>query len=352
MGEAYSHLSLEDRVEIEKGLDAKESYARIGARIGRPGSTVFREVTRNAWRPGNESAAYTPYRGQGRHRTMTRLQYRAGPAQRHAERRAANTHRPRLFTRDVVVGLVSDGLRRGWSPAMIAARAARAGIGVSHESIYAWIYGTRTRAAQWSPYLVRGHKRRRAQHGRRVHRSHIPFRVSIHDRPQVVEGRAEFGHWEGDTVLGAKTGRDGIHTEVERSTRYLMAAKVTDLRAATTAATQLGMFAGLPAHAARSVTLDNGAENHRHHQLDALAMPVYFADPYSSWQRGTNENLNGILRRYLPKGASLTGLTDTDLADIITEINNRPLKCLDWDTPAERFEWLCSNPHATVALQS
>ncbi len=170
--------------------------------------------------------------------------------------------------------------------------------------------------------------------------------------PLVIDERGEFGHWEGDTVLGVKTEHNGIHTEIERVTRYLMAAKVNNLTSATTAATQLAMFTPLPALAARSVTLDNSSENHRHYELDTLAMPVWFADPYSSHQRGSNEHFNGILRRYLPKNTSFTNLTSHELADIVNEINNRPLKCLDWETPTEAFTRLCSTPHHTIALQT
>jgi IS30 family transposase len=175
--------------------------------------------------------------------------------------------------------------------------------------------------------------------------------VSIHQRPDVINQRNEFGHWEGDSVLGAKTDHDGIHTEVERVTRYMMATKISDLKAETTATAQLTLFADIPAHAAKSITLDNGAENHRHYLLDQLAIPVFFADPYSAWQRGTNEHFNGILRRYLPKGTSLTTLTNQELTDIINEINNRPLKCLNRATPTETFQQqLQSNQHTTVAL--
>jgi len=131
-----------------------------------------------------------------------------------------------------------------------------------------------------------------------------------------------------------------------------MTVKPPDLTATSTANAMLGLFAPLPARAARSVTLDNGAENTQAWQLDTLAMPVYYADPYSAWQRGSNEHFNGVLRRYLAKGTSLNDLTETELSDITTEINNRPLKTLGWATPAETFQQLCSNQHHTIALQN
>ena len=347
----YRHLSLDERIEIEKGLEAGLSAGSIAARLGRATSTISREIRRGRWLPVNTCQAYKPYKTTRLDGPWLVLSYRAGPAQGKAVKRATRSHRPYLFT-DTMVRFVCDGLRKGWSPAMIAGRGPRDHLNISHESIYRWIYADKDRAKQWSPYLVRGHRHRAHKHGRSVHSTHIPFRVSIHDRPDVVDQRAEFGHWEGDTVLGAKAEHDGIHTEIERVTRFMMARKVADLTSATTVAAQLAMFTPLPPQAARSVTLDNGSENHRHYELDQLAMPVWFADPYSSWQRGSNEHFNGVLRRYIPKGASLADITDTDLTDIIHDINNRPLKCLGWDTPAEAFEELCSTPHHFGALQT
>jgi len=351
MGRLYGDLDLGERVEVEKGLDAGESLRAIAARLGRAVSTVSREGKRGRWRAGNEMANRQPWRGQGyRYQGLSELEYRAGPAQRYAAKRAARSHQRRLFTSDEEVTYVVLRLGKGWTPAMIAGRGAREGHRMSHESIYAWIYSKEQRDRALWEKLRRGHKQRRHKHGRRVHSSHIPFRASIHDRPSEIDERTQFGHWEGDTVLGAKADKDGIHTEVERVSRFVMAVLVPDLTSATTAAAQLRMFAPLPAHAARSVTLDNGAENHLAYELDRLAMPVYYADPYSSWQRGTNEHHNGSIRCYIPKGSSLAGVSAEDLADIVAEINDRPMKLHGWDTPAEVFHRLCSDPHATVAL--
>jgi IS30 family transposase len=130
----------------------------------------------------------------------------------------------------------------------------------------------------------------------------------------------------------------------------VMARKIIAVTSQATSEAQLKIFVGLPPHAARSVTMDNGVENRSHYQLDRLAMPVYFTDPYSSWQKGTVEHFNGRIRRYLPKGTDFTQITDDQLQAIVTAINNQPLKCLGWATPAEVFHRLCSDPHATVAL--
>jgi IS30 family transposase len=132
----------------------------------------------------------------------------------------------------------------------------------------------------------------------------------------------------------------------------MIARKVTRVASRETIEAQLRIFTPLPAHAARSVTLDNGSENHRHHGLDLLAMPCYFTDPYCSWQKGTVEHFNGRLRRYLPKGTDFTTITQADLDQIIDEINNKPLEILGWATPAEVFHQLCSTPDVTAALQN
>ena len=350
MGQVYRHLSLDERIVIEKGREDGLSMRAIAKQLQRCVSTVSREIKRGTWLPINQNVSYRPYKTTRLTGPWLDRRYGAGPAHRKAAKRAARSHQPRLFTNDELVAYVSDKLR-SWTPQMIAGRAPRDGLTVSHESIYRWIYSTKANTAKYAQYLPRGHKKRRHKHGRRVHSSHIPYRTPISQRPPEVDDRSQFGHWEGDTVLGAKADKDGIHTEVERQTRYLMAAKIPDLTAATTAATQLAMFTPLPPHAARSTTLDNGSENHRAYLLDQLAMPVWFADPYSSWQRGSNENRNGALRLFLPKGTPMATITDQDLQDIVNAINNRPMKLLDWDTPAERFWQLCLDQHTDVALQ-
>ena len=144
----------------------------------------------------------------------------------------------------------------------------------------------------------------------------------------------EIGHWEGDTVEG-KGHKDGIHTEVERVSRYLLAKKIGAITSEATIIVQKELFFSLPEVVRRTTTLDNGRENHLHYQLQALGMQTYFADPYSSWQRGTNENTNGLLRRYLPKKTSFIPLTQEELDEIVWEINNRPRKVLHYRTPFE-----------------
>ena len=183
-------------------------------------------------------------------------------------------------------------------------------------------------------YLPHKQKHRRKKYGRKSQRARIPDRVSIHERSEEINSRLEIGHWEGDTIEG-KGHIDGIHTEVERVSRYFMAKKVKSITSEETITAQKEMFKELPATLRKSTTLDNGRENHMHKQLEKLGMDTYFADPYSSWQRGTNENTNGLLRRYLPKKTSFENLSPEELNEIVQEINSRPRKVLQYKTPLE-----------------
>jgi len=230
----------------------------------------------------------------------------------------------------------------GWSPEQISGRLVidypdDRTMRIGHETIYRYIYSSEQSEQKLWEYLPRKQKKRRKHSGRKVQRSRIPDRVSIKHRPEPVNSRDEFGHWEGDSVEGRRTDGDGIHTEVERLSRKLLASKVSRITAEETARAQLALFSNLPSLARLSTTLDNGKENTKHTALKTLGMTTYFADPYSSWQRGTSENTNGLLRRYLPKQTDFTKLSQNDLDDIVCEINNRPRKVLGFYTANEVY---------------
>lgn len=183
--------------------------------------------------------------------------------------------------------------------------------------------------------LPRGHGRRRRRGGGRTSRFPIPGRVPISERPPEAGDRSGFGHWEADGVIGA--GCD-LHTEVERKTRFLMAGIVPGRTAGESVGVRLAMFSPLPAGARVSVTHDNGAGFARHTRLrDGLGMDTYFADPYSSRRRGSNENRNGMIRRYLPKRSEIQMGMAGELREIVDEADNRPMRVLDYRTPAEAF---------------
>lgn len=341
---------MDDRIEIERLLDLGLSKAEIARRVGVHRATITRETARGAWQPERDHANLRPYL---RNRLDTRgphdRLYLGRQAQLHADTRRVRSHHPYRMEHDRLVDWVLTQLRKGWTPGEISGRLPvefpndpRMRVGV--ETLYAWIYSKRQRHRQLWQYLPRGRKRRRRRQGRRVHSERIKWRTSIHARPAEVEDRVEFGHWESDSVLGAR-GTGGLHTTVERRSRYLQAIKIPAITARDTLHAQLGVYSLLPANAVRSVTADNGTEFAFHYQLaDTLAVPTYFAGPYSAWQRGTNEHFNGRIRRYLPKGTSFADLDQTELDEYVAEINNRPRKVLAWATPAEIFQELTLTP--------
>lgn len=310
-------LTAEERDRIAVWFREKVGVREVARRLGRTPSTISRELTRNR----HVVAGYVAIHAQ--HQA--------------AERKSlAGTRHP--LKDPGTYAYVHDKLRSGWSPELIAGRL-RDMHGrpvLHHETIYRFVYAPKNARKTLWEYLPWKRTKRRRKSGRRVHRSHIPQRVSIRERPQTVNDRSEFGHWEGDTVEG-KGHRDGIHTEVERMSRFLAAAKVPRIASEETIGVQRSMFASLPKDARKSTTLDNGREHHRHHTLHLLGMRTYFCDPYSSWQRGTNEYHNGLLRRYVPKGTDFSTVPDDELQDIVAEINARPRKCLGFKTPAEVF---------------
>lgn len=345
MKPGYRHLNLDERIEIDKRHDRGESLRTIADALSRSPSTLSRELRRGRWRPSHENAAYRPYRDAGLHGgALSPPQYRADRAHRKAAARAARSHQRTRLSSDAAITYLVNKLGDGWTPEMIAGRVRidfpdTPAMWMSHETIYRFIYAPENQHRRLHEYLPHGRKKRRKHHGRKVHSSKIPHRVSIHHRPPEVDERAVFGHWEGDSVLGTKSRGDGIHTEVERHTRLLRATKVAALSSREGIEAQKRLFGPLPVHARVSTTMDNGTEMHLHTELVTdYGMDTYFADPYSSWQRGTNEHHNGRLRRYYPKGTDFSHLSEEELQAAVTEINNQPRKCLGWFTPAEAFD--------------
>lgn len=288
MNPSYSHLSAEERHLIGAGEASGDPIRLIARRLGRPASTVSREIKRNTWFPSNQNESYRPTRLKtgawtGRH-------YVSSEAQRKAERRRAKPRRPRRLACDRLCAQVARGLRAGWSPAAISGWLALAfpdepAMRVCAESVYRWIYSTRARAREWSQYLARAHRRRRKAKGRRGKGPAITRRAPIGRRPEDVDGRLVFGHWEADSVIGA--GGANLHTEVERKTRLLVARKTADKSAAATITTpNCPSSRPCPPEARLSVTCDNGTEFARHYELeDRLGVATWFADP-SALTRG------------------------------------------------------------------
>jgi len=234
-----------------------------------------------------------------------------------------------------------------WSPQQISARlkvefADDPGMHVSHETIYQSLF-VQTRGAlrkDLTRCLRTGRTRRRSQ-GRPDRRGQITDMVMISERPAEIEDRAVPGHWEGDLIIG-KQGRSAIVTLVERHTRYVLLARIgVDKTSPAVCAAIAEKILTLPEHLARSLTWDQGREMARHAEFTIkTGLPVYFCDPHSPWQRGSNENTNGLLRQYFPKGTDLAQHDQAELDRVAIQLNGRPRQTLDWATPAEKLNEL------------
>ena len=341
MGEVYSHLSEEERqvIQIEAGNGA--SIRGIGAMPGRSPSGISREIKRNTWFPSNENESYRPYRPKRlKAGPWTDRYHIAGPAQRKADRRRSKPRKPYRLSHDRLWAQVAEWLGRGWSPLPVSGRLRvlwpdDALMRVCPETIYRWVYSSRPLRERWARCLPRGHRRRRRHGGRRTSRFPIPGRVPISERPPEAGDRSGFGHWEADSVIGAGC---NLHTEVERKTRFLMAGIVPGKTAGESVGARLAMFSPLPAGARVGVTHDNGTGFARHTRLrDGPGMDTCFADPYSSRRRGSNENGNGMIRRYPPKRSEIRMDMAGELREIVDEADNRPMRVLGYRTPAEAF---------------
>jgi IS30 family transposase len=299
-----------------------QSQAQIARCLGRSPSTVGREIRRNR----NSSGQYLP--------DIAQIKASA--------RRQACIRRPTTGN-DTLMDHVAARIEQRWSPEQIAGRLTvkppkdLAGMRISHATIYRWIWSCPERSTRFRPYLRIAKKKRRKPYGKPSRQGQIPNRVSIDERPEVVAGRERLGDWEGDTVFGK--GRSGyVATCVDRASRYLVAKKQHGCSAKETTASLHASMRRLPSDRRRTMTVDNGREFSGHEDIARLlSFAVYFAHPYSSWERGTNENTNGLLRQYLPKSESFLQLTGWQLSSYVTQLNNRPRKCLSYRTPAEVF---------------
>lgn len=311
-------ITPEERDEIASLLASKTSLRSIAKQLGRSVSSISEEVKRNSLNG----------------------KYAALLAQELSEQRNTASRSSNPLKSPVIYSYVCDKLRSGWSPEQIAGRLKRDNGNkqvICHETIYRYIYSKDGKEKNLTEYLVRHHSRRRKWHTRHLYRRGIVNRTSIRLRPKEVEGRKTFGHWETDVVEG-RAHQNGIQTLLERKTRYFQAKLLERIDSEYGVAAQRAMLQQFPHQARQTVTMDNGKENYNHHKLTRwLGVQTYFCDPYCSWQKGANENHNGVLRRYIPKKADLTELTQEDLDAIIEEINQRPRKCLGYETPEEAF---------------
>ena len=337
MGNIYDQLSLEERTMIHTQLERGIKPTAIVNGLNRPASTLSRERKRNGWiRPKTRDGPGRPpmaggYRAEGAH---TRA--RACPITPRVVRR--------LRPGSALWAQVIHDLKAGYSPEQIAGILARMhphrpAVQVSHETIYTAIYAMprgvlRTDVIGW---LRVGHAKRRPRARGDDRRGRIPGLVSIPDRPSESEERLVPGHWEGDLIKGAQN-RSAVGTLVERTTVFTVLARMDNASAEAALSGFSHVLNRIEAQRRLSLTYDQGREMAAHQRLtEATGVNVYFADPHSPWQRGINENINGLLRQYLPKGSDLSIYSQAELDAIAWTLNTRPRKSLGFKCPAELF---------------
>lgn len=316
-------LRWEEREEISRGIAAGDSIRVIAAAIHRAPSTVSREISRN----------------EGR------TKYRANGAEEAAWGRARRPKRCRLATNLRLQRVVSNKLRLRWSPEQISGWLKREyshteNMQISHETIYRSLF-IQARGVLKKELVAHLRTRRMMRRSKKAStrgqpRGQIVDAVSISDRPAEIEDRAIPGHWEGDLIAGSKNTH--IATLVERQSRFTMLVKVDGKDTRTVINALIKQVRRLPVELRKSLTWDRGMEMARHKEFSiATNVKVYFCDPQSPWQRGTNENTNRLLRQYFPKKTDLSPFSQTQLNKIALQLNQRPRKTLDFATPAERF---------------
>jgi IS30 family transposase len=314
-------LTIEDREQILVGISRGDSLSSIAGRLGRPPSTITREVNASGGRD-HYSAWQAHQRARDQARRPKPCKLRAGRLRDEVAQRLQELWSPDEISKRLILEFPDDPTMR-----------------VSHETIYQslFVQGRGELRRELARCLRSGRTRRRTR-GTPDRRGRIPGMVMIADRPAEIEDRAVPGHWEGDLILG-ENGRSAVGTLVERTTRLVLLLHLEHGRAADSVdAAMRKAIATLPDELRRSITWDQGAEMSNHVNFTtATGIPIYFCDPHSPWQRGSNENTNGLVRQYLPKGTDLAQHTAEELVAIQTSLNNRPRKTLGYLTPSEAY---------------
>jgi IS30 family transposase len=318
----YIHLTEEERYHIDDLLREGFSQSAIAKKLGRSPATLSRELRRNkgerGWRPR-----------QAQIKATERLTVRG----------AANVKRASACAWEYAKEHIEN---EQWSPEQIAGRLELEGLEtISHETIYQRILDDKNAGGILHTHLRSKKKRKKRYGSAKSSRGTIPNRVDIDQRPAIVDSRKRFGDWEGDTIIGAHDGGAVIASMVERKSRYTRLSKANDKT--TIAVTESINKIMLPiANMVSTITFDNGREFSQHHTIsETLDADIYFAKPYHSWERGLNENTNGLVRQYFPKKVPFDKITDEALQDVAKKLNNRPRKCLDYKTPFEVFSKSC-----------
>jgi len=314
----YQHLSVQERYAIDQYNRSGWSPRAIAEELRRSKSTITRELQRNrSVRTGSDPG------------------YDAEAAQELArERQRKRSQQRRAFTPTVVKEL-RRRLDWGHSPDTISGRSRRNGMSMPcSEAIYQYIYADAAAGGELYGYLLRKRRRRRPQSRGSMARGQLRDRVMIDQRPEEVNSRSSIGHWEGDTIVG-KAGRSAVVSLLERRSRFLRVEKLPDRGAKSTSTTIIQLMRN---EVVKTLTVDNGKEFAEHQRIARkLKSGVYFAEPYSPWQRGSNEHGNGMLRRYFPKGTDFMNVSSAELDRIVHLLNNRPRKILGYATAWEVY---------------
>lgn len=321
----YTHLTHAERDQVAilraQGLSQNE----IAKRLGRNKGTISRELTRNR---SPVYRVYLPHKAQAR-----------------AEHRNQTSHRRKRLKHHWTRGYVARTLKLGWSPEQISGRLKElnASIVVSPEAVYQYVYDPEARKRiDLVPYLPRRHRTRFPKgHSRKHQRSHIPSRIAITERPQEVAHRKQPGHWEADTVI-SRASKASLAVACERMSRLVKIGKLRRKSAPEFRASLNRRLSRYPQPMRRTITYDNGSENVEHEKVNAvLGTTSFFCNPYHSWEKGSVENLIGLIRRFLPKKTDFATITPSQIRMIERRLNNRPRKCLNYQTPNEVFLSRC-----------
>ena len=310
----YTHLTQDERYQIHVLKKAGHDQSEIASLLERNKSTICRELKRNRSQRG----------------------YRPEQAQKLSRARLLGRDNCRRISADTWTFADAKLTTMQWSPEQICGYLKDHGMpSVSHESIYRRIYADK-RAGGLLHANLRCQKQRKKRYGNRERRGAIPNQVSIELRPAIVDGRTRFGDWEGDLVIGAGQ-QQALVTLNERKSRYTLIGKVVRKTAQSVSDTMISLLTPLSCWV-HTLTTDNGKEFSQHERIAArLDTQFYFAHPYCSWERGANENMNGLIRQYFPKKMSFDQITDSDIETVVYKLNHRPRKCLGFKTPHEVF---------------
>jgi transposase, IS30 family len=323
MKKQYHQLNLEEREQLHLLIWDKLSLRKIAKIMSRSPATISREITRNT--PPLQRR-YTPHLAQEKY---------------HA-RKIKVRQRPRLKD-PILVAYVLEKLKLNWSPELIAGtwRKRHPKLPISHEAIYQYIYYSTNPGDpnDLRPYLRRKHKRRKRKYVLfKTTKTTIPERIGIELRPRIVDTRKQYGHWEGDVIESTREQATCLKTLVERKSRLLRMAKINQKTAEQSTLAAITLLAPYPCGLRRTLTQDNGTENAKHQTItQAIGVKCYFAHPYHSWERGTNEQTNGLIRQYFPKGTNFATIPESEIRRVEYLLNNRPRKVLNYCTPQEVF---------------